>query len=196
MTRLAHGVADEELVRRIQAGGDGPGADAAAEALFGRYRQRVYLWCFRYVREHERALDLAQDVLLNAWRALARFDERAPFACWLYAITRNRCYSALRPVSMARDEETDPDTMVDGGPDPEARFEQEQGEAAMLDMLAGTLDRVEQDALYLRCWERLPVEEITRQLEIPGASGARGVLQTARRKLRAALARRMQELSS
>ena len=35
--------------------------------------------------------------------------------------------------------------------------------------------------------ERLPVDEITRLLGLDTASGARGLLQTARRKMRAAL---------
>jgi len=185
-------VADEELVRLVQAGGKGLGAEAAADALFGRYRRRVYLWCFRYVHDHERALDLAQDVLLNAWRGLARFDGRVPFACWLYAIARNRCYSAMRPTSLIRDDGADPDALA-GGIDPEERFEEAEEEASMMGLVTGTLDRIEQDAIYLRCWERLSVDEITRQLGIPGVSGARGVLQTARRKLRAAMGRRAQE---
>jgi len=184
-------VADEELVRRVQAGNNGPGTEAAADALFGRYRRRVYLWCYRYVHEHERALDLAQDVLLSAWRALPRFDGRVPFACWLYAIARNRCYSAMRPGSLTRDEGADPDELA-GGVDPGERFEEAEEEASMMGLVAGALDRMEQDAIYLRCWERLPVDEITRQLGIDSASGARGVLQTARRKLRAALDRRAQ----
>jgi hypothetical protein len=41
----------------------------------------------------------------------------------------------------------------------------------------------------LRWQERMPIEEITRQLGLVGATGARGVLQTARRKLRAELER-------
>jgi RNA polymerase sigma-70 factor (ECF subfamily) len=189
MTRPPQGVADEELARRVQEGGNGPGADAAADALFGRYRRRVYLWCFRYVHDHERALDLAQDVLLNAWRALPRFDARVPFACWLYAIARNRCFSAMRPTGLTRDPEADPDDLP-GGADPGERFEAAEEEETMMALVTGTLDPIEQDALYMRCWERLPVDEITRQLQIAGASGARGVLQTARRKLRAAIGRR------
>jgi len=46
---------------------------------------------------------------------------------------------------------------------------------------------MEQKAIWLRCFERLPIDEITGMLGIEAKSGARGMLQTARRKLKAAL---------
>lgn len=180
-------VSDEELIRRFQADPEGSDGPAAAEALFGRYLRRVYSWCRRYLRDHERAMDAAQDVLASAWRALPGFDHRSPFACWLFVIARNRCYSAMRPVSLTRDDEEDPDTLVDARPGPDEALERREEEASMLELIKGTLDRQEQDALVLRCFERLPVDEITRTLDLQSASGARGLLQTARRKLRAAL---------
>jgi DNA-directed RNA polymerase specialized sigma24 family protein len=50
--------------------------------------------------------------------------------------------------------------------------------------------------LWLRCFEKVPVDEITRMLGITEASGARGVLQRARRRLRAALAEDDRRLSA
>ena len=41
--------------------------------------------------------------------------------------------------------------------------------------------------MWLRAYEGMSVEDITRMMKLNGASGARGLLQTARRKLRAAL---------
>ena len=52
------------------------------------------------------------------------------------------------------------------------------------------LTKQEKDALWMRCFEALPVDVITRQLDITGATGARAVLQKARRKLRRALEER------
>ena len=45
----------------------------------------------------------------------------------------------------------------------------------------------------MRCNERMPVDEITRVLDLKTATGARGLLQTARRKLKAARERQDQE---
>ena len=54
-------------------------------------------------------------------------------------------------------------------------------------LIRSALEPEEQKVIWLRCFDRMPVEEITRVLGIESASGARSVLQRARRKLRAAL---------
>jgi RNA polymerase sigma-70 factor (ECF subfamily) len=186
-TELRASATDEQLIRRFQEDPEGPDGRAAAQELFRRYLRRVYAWCRRYVRDHERALDLAQEALANAWRALPNFDHGSPFACWLFVIARNRCYSAMRPVSLTRDDDEELDDLVDHAPGPDEALERREDEASMLRLIANTLDRREQDALVMRCFERLSVEEITRALQLQTASGARGLLQTARRKLRSAL---------
>jgi DNA-directed RNA polymerase specialized sigma24 family protein len=49
------------------------------------------------------------------------------------------------------------------------------------------LEPAERAALWLRSFERMGMDDISKVLELRNASGARGVLQTARRKLRRAL---------
>lgn len=181
------GLDDAELVRIAQ--GRDPGGDprAATAELLGRYQMKVYHWCHRFVRDHEQALDLAQDVLAKAWRALDRFDGRVPFGGWLFVITRNRCLTAIRRVGLLRDPDAELENLRDPQPGPEEQLEDRESEEVVLRLMRDKLDPVEQDALWLRCYERVPVDEITRMLDIQGASGARGVLQSARRKLRSAL---------
>lgn len=176
---------DSELVREARRDPESDRAREAANILLGRYRTRAYLWCFRVVREHEQALDLAQDALLSAWRGLPGFDERAQFSSWLFAIVRNRCLSAVRPRVNRRDESVDPDDLLADGRDPLDVLADQQEESAVLEAIRTDLDPVEQEALWLRAVERLPVDEITRLLGLRTASGARGVLQSARRKLKA-----------
>jgi RNA polymerase sigma-70 factor, ECF subfamily len=48
------------------------------------------------VREHEQALDLAQEALLGAYRGLVSFEGRSGFASWLFVIARNCCLAVLR----------------------------------------------------------------------------------------------------
>lgn len=177
----------EALVRSALADPGSPGSQEAASALFGRYRRRVYTWCHRYVRDHEKALDLAQDVLLGAYRALGTFQEHSRFSSWLYAITRNRCFNELRRPAVFVGEEIDMDQLVDPGADQAESLIQKLDEEEVLRLIHEHLDPLEQEVLWLRCFERMPIEMITETLRIRQASGARGVLQRARRTLRAAL---------
>jgi RNA polymerase sigma-70 factor (ECF subfamily) len=178
---------DLDLVQAIQAGGNAAFCRAAAEELFARYRKRVYLLCYRYVKSHERALDVSQDVLLRAYERLDSFDARSEFSCWLFAIARNRCLNVLRSVSLWHDDGNDPELVPDSGARPDRQIEEKEEEERILELIRNALDPVEQKALWLRCFEKVPVDEITELLGIEAASGARAVLQKARRKLRAAM---------
>jgi len=178
---------DEQLVDVAQAEAETPRGRAAATELLQRYRRPVYLWSYRYVKDHERALDLSQDVFLRAWRGLGRFGGRSQFSSWLFAITRNQCLNEVRRVNILVDEGADTDLVKDHSPDPARQLEEKEGEDRMHELIRAALDPMEQKAIWLRCFERLPVDEITGLLGIDDASGARGVLQRARRKLRAAL---------
>jgi RNA polymerase sigma-70 factor (ECF subfamily) len=182
-------ISDEALVRKAREDREGEVGRAAAAELFARYSDRVYLWCFRYCHDHELALDASQDVLLAAWRALAGFEGRARFSSWLYAIARHRCLRLLTRGSLTVDDEADPDSVSEEGGSPEVIYEGRQGEERVLRLLDEVLEADERAAIWLRCFEHLPVEEITEVLALRSASGARGVLQSARRKLRAALER-------
>ncbi|MDH4037103.1 MAG: sigma-70 family RNA polymerase sigma factor [Candidatus Krumholzibacteria bacterium] len=166
--------------------GDPEGRRAAGE-LLRRHRQSVYVWCHRYVKDHERALDMAQDVLLQAYERLDQFEGRSAFSSWLFVIARNRCLNEMRRDYWTEDEE------LDLLPDERVRFDESLDEASradrLLTMMNEVLDPVERKAVWLRYTERMPVETITTMLGLDGRSGARGLLQRARRKLRVAIAK-------
>jgi RNA polymerase sigma-70 factor (ECF subfamily) len=179
---------DEDLARVAQQGAQSAEARHAASILFGRYMGRIYVWCYRYVHEHERALDLAQDVLLSAYEKLGTFSGRARFFSWIFTITRNKCLNAMRRPPILRDEEIELEELAGRDPGPDRLLEEKIDEQTILDLARQRLDEEEHEVLYLRCFERMPVDEITTVLNVKGASGARGVLQRARRKLRLAMA--------
>jgi RNA polymerase sigma-70 factor (ECF subfamily) len=181
---------DEALLAAWRQDPEGSWGRRAASRLLGRYQDRVYIWCWRHVRERELALDLAQEVLVSAYRNLGSFGERAQFGSWLFAIARNRCLSELRKNRPPREDAEILQLMADDRPTPDRDLEERLDESALLDLIRDHLTRQEQDALWLRCVERLPVDEITRLLDIREQSGARAVLQRARRRLRAAIDRR------
>lgn len=180
-------LADEELLAVARMDPRGPSGRQAASVLLQRHQERVYVWCYRIVREHEQALDLAQDVLLSAFRRLETFEGRSGFASWLFVIARNRCLSCLRRPSPLREDDGSLDEVADAGMAPDEQLERKLDEEAVLELIRQHLDPIEREALWLRCYEGIPVDEITRLLKIEAATGARSVIQRARRKLRSAI---------
>jgi RNA polymerase sigma-70 factor (ECF subfamily) len=138
-------------------------------------------------------MDLAQDVLLSAYKALLSFKGNARFSSWLFAIARNRSLNALKAVYLFQDDGVDPMDLPGPEEQPDRLIEYEEQEQELKELIKRELDPLQQEVLWLRCFERVPVEEITRLLGITASSGARGVLQSARRKLRAVLQERREE---
>ena len=102
---------DEELVGRWRADPSGPAGREAVAELLGRYRLRVYRWCRSYVRDHEAALDLAQDVLLKVYQGLDSVREGARLGPWIFMVTRNCCLGELRKRRVRAGETVDPDSL-------------------------------------------------------------------------------------
>ncbi|HEU4929691.1 MAG TPA: sigma-70 family RNA polymerase sigma factor [Candidatus Krumholzibacteria bacterium] len=175
-------LSDRELLDRAREAPGEAAARAAAGELLKRYRRPVYVWCFRYVGEHERALDMAQDVLLAVYQRMGEFEGRAAFSSWLYAITRNRCLNEIRRDDMWAD--VDPDSLIDESNRFDERLDAEIQSEKLVALAARVLDEQERKAIWLRYAELMSVDQITAVLKLDHKSGARAVLQRARRKLR------------
>jgi len=178
---------DEDLIRRYLADREGADGQAACSELLERHQRSVYLWCMRYTRDHERAVELAQEVLVRAYRALPSFAGRSRFSSWLFSIVRNRCITEATRARLDVDRGAELDELPSALPDPQTVLEDEQAARRVRDLLHAHLDETERTALWMSIEERLPVDEITRLLGLDNATGARGLLQRARRKLRAAM---------
>lgn len=180
--RTLNTLSDRDLVVLAQ---EGTLEAEAIQVLLSRHQDRVYSWCYRWVREHEKALDLVQESLLDAWSGLPEFQGRGCFSSWLFSVTRRRCLKAFRRASLVRDEESDPDDFADISRGYDEVIAGEEAEERVLRLIRQHLNPSERMAIWMRCIEGLPVIDITTALGLKRASGARGVLQTARRKLRA-----------
>lgn len=173
-----------------------PRSDAgrhAASRLLARYRERVLIWCWRVVDDRELALDLAQDVMLNAFRRLEDYRHDGRFGAWLFTIARNRCLAELRRRNVPVAAEGMLELVADPKPSPDEAWERKSAAEELLALVRENLTPLEQDTIWLRCHEGLPVDVITRRLGIQETTGARAVLQRARRKLRSALAARRRQ---
>ena len=82
---------DRDIVELLRSAG----RDRAFEELLRRYEGKVYRLCCALLRDRTQAEDAAQESLVRVWKALDRYDGRASLSSWIYAITRNRCLTAL-----------------------------------------------------------------------------------------------------
>jgi RNA polymerase sigma factor (sigma-70 family) len=177
---------DATLVAAFQADPESAAGLAAASTLLQRYRDRVYNWCARRLGDPDAALDVTQETLVAALAALPGFGGRAQFSSWLFAIARNRCISTLRARPRTIGDDATIDEVADGAADPQDQLLARESQELVLELMNQVLDVEERTALWLKAYEEMSVEEISRLLDLPGASGARAVLQRARRRLRAA----------
>jgi RNA polymerase sigma-70 factor, ECF subfamily len=90
---------DAELLERIRNGA----SDDFAE-LVQRHQSQVFAILYRYERDHQKLEDLAQETFIKAWRSLAQYDGRAPFAHWLSRIAVNVALDHLRRTRRQRNE--------------------------------------------------------------------------------------------
>ena len=115
---------------------------------------------------------------------------RIAVKCSLAAVIATVCFGSTPSSSLSRQAaraDVDLDALPANDPGPEAWAEAQSDRERVFAAMREHLEPVEQMALWLRAYEGASVQHITRMLKLDGASGARGVLQTARRKLRAAL---------
>jgi RNA polymerase sigma-70 factor (ECF subfamily) len=78
------------LIARARAG------DAAAfERLSGAYADRLFMLLLRLLGDRTEAEDVAQEVMLRAWRGIAGFRGRSSYFTWLYRIAVNEANRAL-----------------------------------------------------------------------------------------------------
>lgn len=82
---------DAALMLRVKRG------DRAAFAgLVEKYKQPLYNFIFRTLRDETEAEDVAQTVFLQVYKSRDRYQRTAKFSTWLFTIARNLCLNEIR----------------------------------------------------------------------------------------------------
>lgn len=184
---------DEVLIARYHAEAGQASAEEYLNELFRRHHVKVARWCLSVTGDRESAADLAQEICVKAYQNLSHFKGQSKFSTWLYSITRNHCLNAVR--SRANTPEMDSDefvmeTLPDVGSDSPLRSIERKQQADIARQLVNeTLEETEKAVFTMHFAEELPLDVITRMLNLSNASGAKAYLVSAKRKLDRAVKR-------
>jgi RNA polymerase sigma-70 factor (ECF subfamily) len=133
------------------------GEREAFDRLVERYQRDVYRLCFRYVNNHHDASDMAQEVFLKAYRAIAKFRGDSSFSTWLYRIAVNTCLN-FRAARKAPAEELS-DQVADKGMPVVDRLERDQRSQRVREAVA-RLPEKQRATLILKVYQDLTHEEV------------------------------------
>jgi RNA polymerase sigma-70 factor (ECF subfamily) len=158
-------VDDEMLVAQFQAG-----RQDAFDELMKRYKQRIYAYLLRSVKNYEDTEELTIEVFFKVYRALGDWQPQARFSTWLYRIAHNLAIDyhrarARRQTYSLDDEELalDEPTAGDLGSNPE--WQAEEGDRHRV--IRAAIDQLspkQKDVFMLNRYEGLQIKEITEVL--------------------------------
>ena len=135
------------------------GSQEAFAVIVNRHQRTVYQVCYRFVRNHEDAADLAQDVFVRAFKGLKHFKGDSSLGTWLYRVGVNCCLNRLA-VKRPRTESIDATQHVDHKrEDPLGAVVRGQ-KAAEVRRAISQLPPKQRATLLLRVYQDLSHEEI------------------------------------
>ncbi len=74
----------------------------ALAEIASKYGQKIFQLALRYLRNHEDAEEVVQDVLLKVFRKIDAFRGDAALSSWIYRITFNTAMSRMRSLKSTR----------------------------------------------------------------------------------------------
>jgi RNA polymerase sigma factor (sigma-70 family) len=137
------------------------GSSHAFDELFSRYKQPIYGFFRRRVAESTQAEELTQETFVALLRASSRYEPRALFRTYLYAIglkilRAHRRKAAFRATFFGQQ---------NSAPDPSKRDATEAG--LWVRRAVEKLDPMDREILLLREFEQLSYAEIADLLQLP-----------------------------
>ena len=154
-TEVTPQTADRDLVH-----GTRFGSRADFETLVRRYQKPLYVLCYRYVRDHDTAADLAQRAFIRAIESIGELRDPDFFRGWLFKIGVNLALNHLRErarfVACSQ-------VQAAGGPGVHAVVESVE-ESRVLQRAVCRLPRRQRQIVELRVYHELPFREIAEAL--------------------------------
>jgi RNA polymerase sigma-70 factor, ECF subfamily len=142
---------DEQLVNSLRLGV----MDAFA-ALYNRYKQRIFSFCYHLTMDRTLAEDATHDTFMKMQQHIHTLNDCSVFRSWLYAIARNQVYKLLQKQHPGGQLSDEP---VWDGPQPDAMMELRE-ERELIARCLHALKPEYREVLTLREYEQLSYTEI------------------------------------
>jgi RNA polymerase sigma-70 factor (family 1) len=78
------------------------GNQTAFRALYDHHKDDVYAFALGITRSIPLAEEIVQDSFIKLWQHRTELPDIQKFDSWLFTITRNLCYTALRKIALDR----------------------------------------------------------------------------------------------
>ena len=132
---------DAALMLRVKRG------DRAAFAeLVEKFKQPLFNFIYRTLRDETEAEDVAQNVFLQVYKSRARYERTAKFSTWLFTIARNLCLNEIRRRSRHPAESLE-ETHAEHDDQPQRQYEDKKVSLPTDNALHGELARKIEEAL-------------------------------------------------
>jgi RNA polymerase sigma-70 factor, ECF subfamily len=143
---------DEDLARAFAAGDN-----LAYAALYSRYKQPVYVFALRMLRDPDKARDVFQSAFLKTFECRTDLARVIRFRSWIFTVVRNQCLNELRRLKAVDSSIDEIDDLPAGDNDNSLEREDENR------LLLQAIERLKpeyKEVLLLREYDDLSYEEI------------------------------------
>jgi len=162
---------DLALMRRVQ-----NGDLRAMDALVDKYRDAVYRFAYRLVRDHEQASDIVAEAFVRAYQGAKSFKGEARFTTWMYRIVTNAFLDARKraasraTVSLDDQSRFGPEgtvlSLADRKPSPQLRAEGSERSQKLSEAI-NRLPEYQKAMIIMYHVEGLSYEEMADTLSLP-----------------------------
>ncbi len=174
---------DQAAIEQCRAGN----ADAF-RPIVERYQVEAMGHALSILGHRQDAEDAVQEALVQAFRALPRFDASRPFYPWFYTILRNCCFKKAARRQAVSSQPDPPLELLTAAPGDEAERKMQ-----LLDHALARLSPEDRELITLKHLDRLSYEALAERLEVP-AGTVMSRLYYARQRLRSEVHRLNQDL--
>jgi RNA polymerase sigma-70 factor, ECF subfamily len=184
-----------EEIKRLQNG---------EKTLFNRvimlYKKLVAGMCYKYLRSKEDATDAAQEVFVQLYTSIGKFEFKSKFSTWVYRVSVNYCINRLKSLKrrraieqastgMPEEKESAAERIPDAAVLPDEQMEAGELKEMAIRELKKFPDK-ERTLVILRDMEGLACEEIGKIMNMPVGS-VKSLAARTREKLRKIIMRKL-----